>query len=359
MSSFRTVLPLFLLVFAASPSWPANRAEADTAAAVSLDADRDGLDDDLEQALLEQFVPTLQLSAHECDGLPAEFRPGLAQPQLLARNGTLYGQAFPRTSSTVSGRLVELHYYHLWTRDCGRGGHALDAEHVSVLVREQSTSGSQEEWKALFWYAAAHEDTVCDFSSAARAKDLEAEDRGATVWVSRGKHASFLQRGACTWGCGGDVCEGSRNWQASRIVNIGEAGALLNGSGWVRSTRWPLLEKLGIDFTEELIVSLSRRKAPGVITLHVPLRTPQAVLLAGDSTADALVVSGSKTGSALASAGNNTDSAVAKSAGKTGAALEAAGAKTGNALRKSTQGTGHALRATFRGTGRVLGIKPR
>lgn len=356
MDSFRTVLPLFLLVFLALPLRPADRA-GEVRAAISLDADRDGLDDDLEQALLEQFVPVLQLSARECDGLPAEFRPGLPQPQLLARNGTLYGQASPRTSPSISGRLVELHFYHLWTRDCGRAGHALDAEHVSVLVREQGSA--QEEWKALFWYAAAHEDTVCDFSSAARAKDLEAEDRGATVWVSRGKHASFLQRGACTWGCGSDVCEGSRNWRASRIVNIGEAAAVLNGSVWVRSTSWPMLEKLGVDFTEELMVSLSRRKEPGVMTLHVQLRTPQAFLLAGDSTADALVVSGSKTGGALASAGGNTDAAVVKSAGMTGAALETAGARTGNALRKSTQGTGHALRATFRGTGRILGIKPR
>ncbi|MBN9658986.1 MAG: hypothetical protein J0H49_12455 [Acidobacteria bacterium] len=356
MSSFRTVLPLFLLVLAPPSLRAADRAEA-ISAAVSLDADRDGLDDDLEQALLEQFVPVLQLSARECDALPAEFRPGLPQPQLLARNGTLYGQAFPRTSSTISGRLVELHYYHLWTRDCGRAGHSLDAEHVSVLVREQSTAGAQEEWKALFWYAAAHEDTVCDFSSAARAKDLEAEERGATVWVSRGKHASFLSRGGCTWGCGGDVCEGSKTWRASRVVNIGEAGALLNGSEWVRSNRWPLLEKLGIDFTEELMVSLSKRKDPGVMTLHLPLRTPQAVLLAGDSTADALAISGSKTGSALASAGNNTDSAVAKSAGRTGEAIETAGAKTGNAVARSTKGTGHALRATFRETGRFLGIK--
>ncbi len=356
MGSFRTVLPLFLLVLLASPLRPADLAD-EIRATVSLDADRDGLDDELEQGLLEQFVPVLQLSARECDGLPAEFRPGMPQPQLLARNGTLYGQAFPRTSSTVPGRLVELHYYHLWTRDCGRGGHSLDAEHVSVLVREQSTAVAEEEWKALFWYAAAHEDTVCDFSSAAKAKDLEAEDRGATVWVSRGKHASFLQRGTCTWGCGGDVCEGNKAWRSTHVINVGEAGALLNGTEWIRSTRWPMLEKLGIDFTEELMVSLNKRKDPGVMTLHVPLRTPQAVLLAGDSTADALAVSGSKTGGALAAAGENTDAAVAKSAGKTGAAIETAGAKTGNALRKSTMGTGHALRATFRGTGRILGIK--
>lgn len=301
----------------ALPLRPAD-VEDEVRAAVILDADRDGLGDELEQALLEQFVPVLQLSARECDGLPAVFHPGLPQPQLLARNGTLYGQAFPRTSSAVSGRLIELHYYHLWTRDCGRGEHDLDAEHVSVLVRAQTTAGAQDEWKALFWYAAAHEDTVCDFSSAAKAKDLEAEDRGATVWVSRGKHASFLHRGACTWGCGGDVCENSKAWRATRIINVGEARALLNGTEWIRSTHWPMLEKLGIDFTEELMVSLNKRKDPGVMTLHVPLRAPQAVLLAGDSTADALAVSGNKTGGAIETAGTRTGNAVAKSTKGTG-----------------------------------------
>ncbi|MGC4054042.1 MAG: hypothetical protein QM757_33575 [Paludibaculum sp.] len=310
----------------------------------------------MEQALLEQFVPKLQLSSQECDLLPAEFRPGLPHPQMLARNGTLYGQVFPRTSSALSGRLIEIHYYHLWSRDCGRGGHRLDAEHVSVLVREQSTAGATDDWTALFWYAAAHEDTLCDFSSAAKAKDLAAEDGGATIWVSRGKHASFLNHGACTWGCGGDVCEGGKPWKATRIINVGEAAALLNGTEWIRSNQWPMLEKLGIDFTDELIASLSKRREPGVMTLHVPLRTPQAVLLAGDSTADALAVSGVKTGNALASAGSSTDGAVLKSAGKTGGAIGTAGAKTGNAVARSTKGTGHALRTTFRETGRFLGL---
>ncbi len=311
-----------------------------------MDADRDGLDDQLEQALLERFVPALQLSTRECDGQPSEFRPGLPHPQVLARNGTLYGQVFPRTSPAEPGRLIEIHYYHLWSRDCGRAGHSLDAEHVSVLIKAGNHDPEPEDWKALYWYAAAHEDTVCDFSSAAKARDLGAEEHGPPIWISRGKHASFLNHGSCTWGCGGDVCEGTRTLRPARIINVGEPGALANGTEWILSNRWPMAAKLGIDFTDDLIASLGRRKEQGVMTLHVPLRTPQAVLLAGDSTMDALAVSSGKTGGALASAGTSTDAALANSAGK-----------TGSAVARSAKGTGHALRATFRETGRFLGIK--
>ena len=72
-------------------------------------------------------------------------------------NGTIYGQAFPRAGNPNQ---VELHYYHLWRVDCGEMGHNLDTEHVSALLGRGQTS----KWKALYWYAAAHEETVCDAS---------------------------------------------------------------------------------------------------------------------------------------------------------------------------------------------------
>ena len=98
-------------------------------AASAQDLDRDGLGDSFEQALLARFIPTFYVSAGECDGLPAAFSPGTVHPTVAARNGTIHGRAFP----AANGR-VELQYFHLWARDCGRGGHALDAEHVSALI---------------------------------------------------------------------------------------------------------------------------------------------------------------------------------------------------------------------------------
>jgi hypothetical protein len=163
------------------------------ALASAQDLDRDGLDDGFEQSLLERFIPTFYVSAGECDGLPASFAPGTVHPTVAARNGTIHGRAFP-----VAGGGVELQYFHLWARDCGRGGHALDAEHVSALL----ASSREGSWSAQLWYAAAHEDTFCDHSTGAPAITLGAQLAGPRVYISRGKHASYLSPGHCARGCG-------------------------------------------------------------------------------------------------------------------------------------------------------------
>jgi hypothetical protein len=109
------------------------------------DLDRDGLDDGLEQRLLEQFRPVFIVSAKDCDGRPAAVRPGRPNPEVVARDGTIYGQAFP----LPEGR-VELHYFHLWGRDCGRVAHPLDIEHVSARLELRDGR-----WRATHWFAAA------------------------------------------------------------------------------------------------------------------------------------------------------------------------------------------------------------
>ena len=174
------------------------------APALAQDDDRDGLPDALEQALLERFLPTFVLSADECDGLPAAMIPGISEPRVAARNGTIYGYATPRSSGT-EGVDVEIKYFHLWARDCGRPSHALDAEHLSALIHAPATDAPIGAWRAEDRYAAAHEGTLCDASSGARAEAIRAAASGPYVYISRGKHASYLVRGQCKWGCGSDL----------------------------------------------------------------------------------------------------------------------------------------------------------
>src|SRR5262249_12988141 len=156
----------------------------------------------------------------DCDGLPAEFVAGSSKPVVAGKDGTIYGQVSPH-SADDSGTLLELHYYHLWARDCGRVGHKLDPEHVSVLVAGNSSQPASE-WRARYWYAAAHENTLCDASNAAGAATLHAEDHGATVWISGGKHASFLSELKCRLGCGENRCRSMKLMQPGTVVNIGE-----------------------------------------------------------------------------------------------------------------------------------------
>lgn len=267
--------------------------------AAAQDLDRDGLADSLEQALLERFAPTLLLDSHECDVLPAFFKPGTRDPFVAAKDGTVYGQAFPAKSA--DGRMqVELHFYHLWGRDCGRPSHALDVEHVSAIVSAARIDSPLQDWQAELWYAAAHEDTVCDASSGAQARTLEAVLSGPRVYVSRGKHASYFNRGQCKWGCGSDVCDGDRTLVPSRIVNLGERHAPMNGTDWIQSDRWGLAAKLQSDFDPAVRGSLDDKK--GIVSLMLHRRPTQSPILAGDTALDGLQTAARSTGRALGTA---------------------------------------------------------
>src|SRR5215471_19541214 len=60
-----------------------------------VDSDRDGLSDDKEQVLLEQFRPTFMISATDCAIRPSRFEPDQSIPRPVAADGTIYGQVFP------------------------------------------------------------------------------------------------------------------------------------------------------------------------------------------------------------------------------------------------------------------------
>lgn len=292
----------------------------------AADLDRDGLPDRLEQELLEKFAPRFLISAAECDVLPARFRPDAPDPALLEKDGTIYGRSAP----WGPGGGVELQYFHLWWRDCGRRGHPLDVEHVSVLLGRLESG-----WAAEAWYASAHQGTVCDAGNAAPAAALGARDRGATVWISRGKHASFLSEDLCKGGCGGDKCGPMIPLAPPRIVNLGELDAPLNGSLWVRSPKWPFAEKLATDFTPDVMALLAEDKAGKVAPRSGSRRAAQALVLAGSSTAGAIETGQKHTGEALDTAGVSTD----------------------NALATGKKSVSRSLGRAARATGRFLGIR--
>ncbi len=270
------------------------------------DLDRDGLDDALEQKLLRQFLPVFLVSGGECDVAPAEFVAGAAEPRVAARNGTIYGQVLRRDAARV-----EVHYYHLWGRDCGARGHDLDAEHVSALVRLDGVLENGTEARAEFWYAAAHEDTLCSSGSAARAVTVEAETRGPKVWISRGKHGSFLSAMACRKGCGGDKCEGGKALAVAGLVNIGEPGAAMNGATWAGSVKWPLRAKMGPDFDEALVGRLAA--SDGVLELRGVLLPAQEMISGGGRAVTEVGGAQKRTTGAVVDAEGRTEKAISGS----------------------------------------------
>ena len=316
-------------------------------AQVGSDLDGDGLSDRLEQRLLEQFAPSFLVARGDCSNVPAEFVPGNRVPTVLKENGTIYGQAFPSTWSTAEHPVVELHFYHLWARDCGEHGHHLDTEHVAVLVRAAERDANAAKWKATYWYAAAHEKTVCDVSQITRASTLDAEEHGAKVWISPGKHASFLNEALCARGCGADQCMDMVALAAHKIINLGETGRTMHGSVFVASSEWPLAEKMaGSNFP---IAAIERvKKLPDTdIAWFRPGRHPsQQIIAESSATEQALAGSATQTGAALLTAGSSTD-----------VAISLARASTGGALKKSFLKTRHALESSARHVGGAVGVQ--
>jgi hypothetical protein len=311
-----------------------------------IDSDHDGLNDVFEDALLQRFAPTFMISSNDCSAQPARFVSGIAIPTVAADDGTVYGQATLRAATSGVPAEIELHYYHLWRKDCGRMGHPLDAEHVAVLL-QQNTGTLRDDttaWRAAFWYAAAHEDTVCDASQITRASTLKAEESGPRIWISAGKHASFLTEEMCHHGCGGDRCTKSRPLPSPGVINLGELNAPMNGAVWINSSRWPLTDKLGrSDFLAARTDRLQRLPETDIAWANPAKRPAQAAILGGNSAVDGAIAGGGAAGSALAVSSRSTDSALTVTADKTGTALGTATRKTGHALSTSVHAVKKAL----------------
>jgi hypothetical protein len=324
-----------------------------THVSTQLDSDHDGLSDALEQSLLVQFAPAFMIGRHDCSGVPAEFRVDSVKPVVKSENRTIYGEVFPAKGSSAEEPLVEIHFYHLWKRDCGEHPHPLDAEHVAVLVRSSKSgddsASAKAKWTAMYWYAAAHENTVCDVSQIARASTLKAEERGAKVWVSPGKHASYLNATLCVRGCGADRCDEMKPLGPGRLINLGEPGHPMNGAMFISSSLWPLAGKMGTtNFPEAAVARLNRLPETDIAWFHAGRHPVQGIIAISSSTEGALAQSGRNTTNAISGAGDSTD-----------AAISVVGDSTGNALQKSYRKTGHALGTSARHVGKALHVLPK
>jgi hypothetical protein len=282
-------------------------------AVLAADLDRDTLDDKLEEKLLKQFRPTLLIDAADCDGRPAEFLKG-AKPTPGQRNGTIYGHAFPHP------RGIELHYYHLWTNDCGRGAHSLDAEYVAALLEQHGKT-----WHAIAWIANGHDGTLCDRRHGAPAAALNATHEGPAIWVSHGKHASFLSQQQCGGGCGGDRCDRPVTLPHGKLINLGEADAPMPGYEWIRTPTgvFHIAAKMTTEFASADLVALYSGGGKLISLSPIP-RPAQAAVLGGNAAVDGMATGGRHTESALATASEHVDRAVATSYEKVKGSLQRA-----------------------------------
>lgn len=324
-------------LFALTTSFPVRAQQAGASSHSQVDTDSDGLSDQLEQSLLAQFAPSFMIGKKECSNVPAEFRSAATSPEVQEENGTIYGQVFPVKSSTAAAPTAEIRYFHLWSKDCGAHGHPLDAEHVSVLVRASDADFARAKWHAIYWYAAAHENTVCDVSQISRASTIHATERGARVWISPSKHASYLDERLCQAGCGADKCEAMIALPPGKLINLGEPGAPMNGSLFAESKQWPLAAKMRVsNFPDESVARLEQLPNTEIAWFNPGRHPTQGVISASGTTYNALSTSGQNTSAAISIAEDST----------------------GNALEKSYNNTVHALGTSARKVGKALHVTP-
>ncbi|MDP9268244.1 MAG: hypothetical protein M3P27_07960 [Acidobacteriota bacterium] len=293
------------------------------------------MSDDFEQAILQRFQPTFLFSKDDCANAPTAFAPDTLAPTPLPHTeGTIYGQVSPGQASlaqgtgsvggisggVVSGGMIEVHYFHLWARDCGQRGHPLDAERVSVLLeRERGDSTAANDWTALYWYSSAHEATVCDASRIHTASSLQAETAGPRVWVSKGKHASYLEQARCRQGCRADKCVDvpeALTYSSALVINLGEPGRAMNGASWANAASWQLSAKMQkSDFLAADLDALSAARSTALSSGEGTSIAVGARPMSGFQTAVAIASQPpQKTGMALDQASQHTDSAIQRSA---------------------------------------------
>lgn len=282
---------------------------------------------DARRDLLVRFAPSFLIAENDCAGMPAEFVANSREPTVAAKNGSIYGQVIAASEAGRPGAFLELHYYHLWSKDCGRMGHPLDAEHVAVLVRADQASLAAAAWKAVYWFAAAHEDTICDNSHAFPAAALDAVSRGATVWISKDKHASFLKQELCEGGCGRDRCDRMKPLAAGQLIVLDRRAA------WVGSAQWPLDARMNANFSPALVAELDR--AAGAPVFSNPSRPGvKATVRVSDTTASAMLLGPQHTESGLETAADKTEDALQTSVHAVGKSLGRAGRATGAFLHR-------------------------
>jgi hypothetical protein len=173
-----------------------------------------------------------------------------------------------------------------------------------------------------------------------------AEDHGAKVWISRGKHASYLNVTLCEIGCGADICDETTPLRKGRVINLGEPGHPMNGSVFISSRLWPLAEKMETsNFPEGVVARLNQMTDTEIAWVNAGRHPAQGVIAVSGSTEEAIARSGA-----------NTTAAISIARDSTGDAISSAGNSTGNALEKSYRKTKHALVTSGKHVGEALGL---
>jgi hypothetical protein len=121
--------------------------------------------------------------------------------------------------------------------------------------------------------------------------------------------------------------------EISKIVNLGEPGAPMNGVSWTQWSGWPLEGKMETDFPETVLAKLYVAEMTEVIPVNDSRSPVKTTVRVGTSSAGAMIGTTNKTNLALSSASG----------------------AVGASLNKSKDGTCNFLVRAAKGVWRLLG----
>ncbi len=219
------------------------------------DVDQDGMDDRLEQKLLQQFTPKIiQFSDESCPGPALN---GTGDSNLIVCHIYPIPQQYTRSSSydsilihpvplAAAHQLVPglIWYYPkikvncaiLYGQDCGALGHTADVEGFNFSLKytgPDTIAGWMYDTVMSHWMGdtiqtVSHAGTLCQHVETRPMKSLYVSWGADSVYASPDKHGNYLTIG----GCGSSVicnpgCGATKQLKHVKLVNLGEPGATM------------------------------------------------------------------------------------------------------------------------------------
>ncbi|HWB63075.1 MAG TPA: T9SS type A sorting domain-containing protein [Chitinophagales bacterium] len=215
-----------------------------------IDNDHDGMDDRLEQKLLNTFMPTIiQFSDESCPGPALD---GSGDSNLIACHIYPLPQQYTRSASLDSvlnhpvamvpahGLIAGLIWYNptiivncavLYGQDCGLLGHTADVEGFAFSLKYTGPDTAtgwmydtvMQHWRGDVIQTTSHAATACQQIETKPYKSSLHPDGVDSVLASPDKHGNYLTIG----GCGQSIicnpgCGAAQSKKAVRPVNLGE-----------------------------------------------------------------------------------------------------------------------------------------
>lgn len=216
------------------------------------DNDIDGLSDELEQVLLDAYIPKfVQYTDDDCPGpatgtsnltdsnlvvchifpLFQQYVNGSNAPVLYTAPTAIVNENCLHTGISWYENTVMIYAALLYGRDCGLNGHTADVEGVAVSVKYTGTNDGiawrsdtdLNHWEGYKIQTTSHAGTICEGIETFPFRSISNPNGKDTIYPSPDKHGNYLTEQQCSSSFICDpACDDPFTLKNIKIVNVGE-----------------------------------------------------------------------------------------------------------------------------------------